>query len=44
MVALACFTLGAKFYDDEAQEIDVTQGSRVLKYIRRMMYLKLILS
>lgn len=23
--------LGAKFYDDEAQEIDVTQGSRVLK-------------
>ena len=28
--------LGAKFYDDEAQEIDVTQGSRVLKYIRRI--------
>src|SRR5699024_2486488 len=28
--------LGAKFYDDEAHEIDVTQGSRVLKYIRRI--------
>lgn len=28
--------LGAKFYDDEAQEVDVRQGSSVLKYIRKI--------
>ena len=28
--------LGARFYDDEAQPIDVTEGPRVLKYIRKV--------
>lgn len=28
--------LGAKFYDDEAQEIDLRQGSHKLKYIRKI--------
>lgn len=28
--------LGAKFYDDEAQEIDLRQGSNKLKYIRKI--------
>lgn len=28
--------LGAKFYDDEAQEVDLRQGSKMLKYIRKI--------
>lgn len=28
--------LGAKFYDDEAQEVDMREGSRMLKYIRKI--------
>ncbi|SUM31978.1 glycerate kinase [Staphylococcus gallinarum] len=28
--------LGMKFYDDEANEVDVTEGTRVLKYIRKI--------
>ncbi|WP_251519111.1 MULTISPECIES: glycerate kinase [Staphylococcus] len=28
--------LGMKFYDDEAREVDVRQGAKVLKYIRKV--------
>jgi len=28
--------LGVRFFDDEAEVVDVTQGSQVLKYIRRV--------
>lgn len=28
--------LGVKFYDDEAQQVDVSQGSKMLKYIRKV--------